>query len=86
MVMVNERFTAGRFRERAGRADLAAFDRFLAKVGDGPPSAGDEAPPGRQAAPFRRYRPDPDRPVSWNNAPPLSGAPFGWRVRSDRAG
>ena len=30
------------FRERAGRADLTAFDRFLAEAGDEPPREGDE--------------------------------------------
>lgn len=31
---------------RAARADLAAFDRVLAKVPDVPPLPGDELPPG----------------------------------------
>ncbi len=35
------------FRERAGRADLTAFDRFLAGAGDEPPREGDEADAGR---------------------------------------
>ena len=30
------------FRERAGRADLTTFDRFLAEAGDEPPREGDE--------------------------------------------
>lgn len=31
---------------RAGRADLAAFDRIMAKVPNVPPIPGDELPPG----------------------------------------
>ena len=34
------------FRERAGRADLAAFDRFLAEAADESPHEGDEADSG----------------------------------------
>ena len=36
------------FRERAERADLTAFDRFLAEAGDEPPREGDEVEGGRQ--------------------------------------
>jgi hypothetical protein len=36
--------TEAYFRERAGRADLAAFDRILAKAGTEPPRPGDELP------------------------------------------
>jgi len=36
--------TAAYFRERAERADLAAFDRILAKSGNEAPRAGDEVP------------------------------------------
>ena len=36
------------FRERAGRADLTAFDRFLAEAADEPPRDGDEVDGGRQ--------------------------------------
>lgn len=41
--------TEGYFRERAGRADLTAFDRFLAEAGDEPPREGDEADRERRA-------------------------------------
>jgi hypothetical protein len=34
--------TAQYFQERAARADLAAFDRLLARAGDEPPRPGDE--------------------------------------------
>lgn len=34
--------TAQYFKERAARADLAAFDRLLANAGEDPPRAGDE--------------------------------------------
>lgn len=36
--------TEAYFRERAGRADLSAFDRILAKAGSEPPRPGDELP------------------------------------------
>jgi hypothetical protein len=36
--------TEAYFRERAARADLAEFDRILAKAGGEPPQAGDEVP------------------------------------------
>lgn len=34
--------TAGYFAERAGRADLSAFDRFMTRSGGEPPRPGDE--------------------------------------------
>ncbi len=34
--------TAQYFQERAAQADLAAFDRLLARAGDEPPRPGDE--------------------------------------------
>ena len=36
--------TAQYFQARAARADLAAFDRLLARTGDAPPRPGDEIP------------------------------------------
>ncbi|WP_156427844.1 hypothetical protein [Thiohalocapsa sp. ML1] len=36
--------TKAYFRERAARADLADFDRILAKAGGEPPRVGDELP------------------------------------------
>jgi hypothetical protein len=36
--------TKAYFRERAARADLAEFDRILAKAGGEPPRVGDELP------------------------------------------
>ena len=38
--------TAAYFRERAARADLAEFDRVLAKAGTEPPRPGDEVDNG----------------------------------------
>ncbi len=51
------------FRERAGRADLTAFDRFLAEAGDEPPRAGDEVGANKQRDPTQRQttRNTPDR-------------------------
>ena len=34
------------FEERARRADVATFDRIMARVGGEPPRAGDELPKG----------------------------------------
>lgn len=38
--------TAEYFSKRAGRADLAAFDRFMSRDGGEPPREDDEIPPG----------------------------------------
>lgn len=43
--------TEAYFRERAGRADLSAFDRILAKAGTEPPRPGDELPNDRTDEP-----------------------------------
>ena len=40
--------TAEYFERRAGRADLAAFDRFMSRNGGEPPRVGDEIPAGYQ--------------------------------------
>lgn len=37
--------TADLFAERRGRADWAAFDRLMARLGGEPPRPGDELPP-----------------------------------------
>jgi hypothetical protein len=53
--------TAQYFQERAARADLAAFDRLLARAGNEPPQPGDEmvAETPRSLSPHapRRRRP-----------------------------
>ncbi len=43
--------TEAYFRERAGRADLSAFDRILAKGGTEPPRPGAELPNDRTDEP-----------------------------------
>jgi len=46
-------------RERAGRADLSAFDRILAQAGTEPPRPGDELPTDRTGE--IAFSPTPER-------------------------